>query len=477
MRAPDAPPHAPLHTLDATTLAALIRARTVTSRAVVEAHLARIDAHHLAINAIAHDLRETALAAADRADALIARPTAPLGPLHGVPYTLKENIDLTGSPTTHGTRALRDARPYLDAPVVTRLTAAGAICIGRTNQSEMGLRLHTDNPLRGPTRNPFDAALTPGGSSGGDAAAVATGMTPLGIGNDIGGSLRLPAHCCGVAALKPTIGRIAHAASLPPRDHGAAGQLMLTEGPIARTVADLRLALRVLAGRDPRDPRTVDAPLTGPPPDERRAALVAPDTLPPAAREALHHAATHLTAAGWTIDAIDPPELDHVAHIWGHIIATDYRTLLPALRPFISATLHTYLTRLLAPYDEAPPTNQRLHAERARLTRAWSALLTEHPILITPTLAAPIWPVDADLDPHTGVDLLRATTPYILPPSALGHPALTLPITLTDGQPQSIQIIADHWREDLCLDAAETIESALTHPIPTPVDPGHCRTI
>lgn len=475
MRAPDAPPDAPLHTLDATTLAALIRARAVSSREVVEAHLARVDAHHLAINAIAHDLRADALAAADRADALTARPTGPLGALHGVPYTLKENIDLTGSPTTHGVRALRDARPYLDAPVVTRLTAAGAICIGRTNQSEMGLRLHTDNPLRGATRNPFDAALTPGGSSGGDAAAVATGMTPLGIGNDIGGSVRLPAHCCGVAALKPTIGRIAHAASLPPRDHGAAGQLMLTEGPIARTVADLRLALHVLAGRDPRDPRTVDAPLDGPPRPDLCAALVTDPDLPPATRAALDAAAAHLDAAGWTIHPIAPPELDHVAHIWGHLLATDYRTLLPALRPYISDTLYRYLTRLLAPYDDAPPTNQRLHSERARLTREWSALLTEHPVLITPTLAAPIWPVDADLDPHTGITLLQAATRYILPPSALGHPALTLPITLADDQPQSIQIIADHWREDLCLDAAETIEAALTDPIPTPVDPGHCR--
>lgn len=467
-------PDAPLHTLDATTLAALIRARAVTSREVVEAHLARVDAHDLATNAIACDLRATALAAADRADALTARPTGPLGPLHGVPYTLKENIDLIGSATTHGVRALRDARPYLDAPVVTRLRAAGAIPLARTNQSEMGLRLHTDNPLRGATRNPLDARLTPGGSSGGDAAAVATGMTPLGIGNDIGGSVRLPAHCCGVAALKPTIGRVAHAASLPPRDHGAAGQLMLTEGPIARTVADLRLALHVLAGRDPRDPRTVDAPLTGPPAD-RRAALAAPPTLPPATRAALHRAADHLAAAGWTIQPVDPPELDHVAHVWGHLLATDYRTLLPALRPYISATLHRYLTRLLAPYDDAPPSNQRLHAERARLTREWSALLTEHAILITPTLATPVWPVDADLDPTEGVELLSAATPYILPPSALGHPALTLPITLTDGQPQSIQIIADHWREDLCLRAAETIEAALTDPIPTPIDPGHCR--
>lgn len=154
------------------------------------------------------------------------------------------------------------------------MKAAGAIVLGRTNLPEFALRLSTDNPLRGSTLNPWNPLLTPGGSSGGDAAALATGMTPFGLGNDLGGSLRSPAYCCGVAALKPTLGRIPRAGSIPPLDGGMATQAMAVEGPMARSVADLRLGLAVLAGRDVRDPRSVDVPLQGPAPPVRRAAVV-----------------------------------------------------------------------------------------------------------------------------------------------------------------------------------------------------------
>jgi amidase len=253
----------------AASLAKLIRSREVSSREVVESHLARIDEVNGHVAAIAVTLRDSALTAADACDR-----SGGDGPLHGVPFTVKENLDCVGSATTHGLPALRDALPYLDAPAVARMKAAGAILIGRTNMSEMGLRLCTVNPLRGRTLNPYAPKLTVGGSSGGDAAAVATGMVPLGIGSDMGGSLRVPAQCCGVATLKPTTGRIAHASSLDPMDHGMAGQAMLALGPLARAVSDLKLTLSILAGRDVRDPRSVDAPLQGTEPLAYRAALV-----------------------------------------------------------------------------------------------------------------------------------------------------------------------------------------------------------
>jgi amidase len=210
--------------MTASELAALIRSGDVSSREVVEAHLARIDGVNSDVNAVTVVLREPALAAADAADAALKARAAGRtdtgngpGPLHGVPFTVKENIDCVGSATTQGVPALRDSMPYRDAPAVGRMKAAGAIPIGRTNLPEFALRLDTDNPLRGRTFNPWNAALTPGGSSGGDAAAVATGMTALGLGNDLGGSLRNPAYCCGVAALKPTAGRIPSAAVSPTR--------------------------------------------------------------------------------------------------------------------------------------------------------------------------------------------------------------------------------------------------------------------
>ena len=253
----------------ASELAQRIRRRETTSREVVEAYLARIEDVNGHVNAITVVLAESALAAADAAD-----QATPTGPLHGVPFTIKENIDCVGSPTTDGVPAFAERLPSRDAPVVSRMKGAGTIPLARTNLPEFGSRLDTDNPLRGRTRNPWDGARTPGGSSGGEGAALATGMTPIGLGNDIGGSVRNPAYCCGIASLKPTQGRIPRASAFEPQDMGMSGQAMLVEGPMARSVADLRLALSILAGRDIRDPRSVDAPLQGPAPTRRRAALV-----------------------------------------------------------------------------------------------------------------------------------------------------------------------------------------------------------
>jgi amidase len=294
----------------ATELAALIRRREVSSREVVQAHLDRISEVNGHVNAITVVLAETALAAADAADGAESR-----GPLHGVPFTIKENIDCVGSPTTNGIPAFAEAMPAVDAPIVARMKAAGAIPIGRTNMPEMGLRLSTDNPLRGRTRNPWHPSLTAGGSSGGEGAALATGMTPFGLGNDIGGSLRNPAYCCGIASLKPTQGRIPHAGSIEPLDAGMAVQAMLVEGPMARSVADLKLGLSILAGRDIRDPRSVDAPLDGPPMARPRAALVTEISganIPAATVAAIEMAGATLAAAGWEVEVAQPPEVERV---------------------------------------------------------------------------------------------------------------------------------------------------------------------
>ena len=240
----------------ATTLADLIRTKQTSCQEVVESHLGRIEAVNGRLNAITVVLADSAMVAAAEADR-----REPTGPLHGVPFTIKENIDCLDSATTRGVPALADSMPSLDAPVVARMKAAGAIPLGRTNLPELGMRITTDNPLHGRTLNPWHADRTPGGSSGGEASALASGMSPLGLGNDIGGSVRNPAFCCGVASLKPSAGRIPHASSIPPEDSGLAAQLLLTEGPIARHVKDLRLAYETLSGRDSRDTQSTAAPL------------------------------------------------------------------------------------------------------------------------------------------------------------------------------------------------------------------------
>src|SRR5215472_12075415 len=225
-------------------LVRLVRAGEVSSREVIQAHLDRIGQVNPALNAVTVVLAEEALKAADAADAALRRGAA-AGPLCGVPMTVKENIDVAGSATTLGIAALRDAVAERDSPHIGELRAAGAIPVGRTNMPEFGMRWHTVSALRGATLNPWSAGHTPGGSSGGDAAAVASGMVPLGMGNDGGGSLRWPAACCGVAALKPSLGRVPQGGGHePPRPAPFGFQLLAVQGPIARHVADLRLAFR-----------------------------------------------------------------------------------------------------------------------------------------------------------------------------------------------------------------------------------------
>ena len=249
--------------LPAAELAQRIARRQLSSAEVVDAHLARIDAVNPALNAVVRVLADEARAAAVKADQRLASGET-IGPLHGVPFTVKENIDMAGLPTTWGVPALAEAVVPVDAPVVERMRAAGAIPIARTNLPDMALRVHTDSSLHGLTRNPWHPGRTAGGSSGGEAAALASGMSPIGLGNDIGGSLRNPANACGIASIRPSAGRVPDAGYVPAEDRLLAVQLMNVQGPMARRVADVRLGLRVLMGAHPRDPWSIDAPFEGP---------------------------------------------------------------------------------------------------------------------------------------------------------------------------------------------------------------------
>jgi len=226
--------------LTATELAQRIARRELSSAEVVDAHLARIDAINPALNAVVRVLADEARAAAALADQQLAAGDK-VGPLHGVPFTVKENIDMAGLPTTWGVPALAQAVVPKDAPVVERMRAAGAIPIARTNLPDMALRVHTMSSLHGLTRNPWHPGRTAGGSSGGEAAALASGMSPIGLGNDIGGSLRNPANACGIASIRPSAGRVPDAGYVPAEDHLLAVQLMNVQGQMARRVADVRL--------------------------------------------------------------------------------------------------------------------------------------------------------------------------------------------------------------------------------------------
>src|SRR5918995_3670 len=234
-------------------LAQGIRQRTFSAREVMESVTRRIRALNPALNAIVYDYTDEALAEARKADDDLAGGWV-RGPLHGVPVTIKENVDQRGKPTPNGLPALEKVIAPDDAPLVRNLTAAGAIIVGRTNTPELSMRATTDNPLHGRTRNPWHEDASPGGSSGGAGAAAAAGFGPIHHGNDIGGSLRFPPFARGVATGNPTPGRIAAWNPSATAERGMLAQLMSVQGALCREVRDVRLATRVMAERDARDP-------------------------------------------------------------------------------------------------------------------------------------------------------------------------------------------------------------------------------
>ena len=244
-------------------LAAMIRARGVSCVEVTESVLGRIARHNGRINAIVADCSDEALRSAERKDRE-ADSGAALGPLHGVPVTIKENIDVAGQATPNGLPAYADLIAPDHSPVTRNLLDAGAIIVGRTNTPELSMRGTTDNPLRGRTLNPWNDEASPGGSSGGASAAAAMGFGPIHHGNDIGGSLRFPSFACGLATVKPTLGRVPAYNPSATAERGLLAQLSSVQGAICREVRDVRLATRVLAAGDPRDPWWVPVPFDGP---------------------------------------------------------------------------------------------------------------------------------------------------------------------------------------------------------------------
>ena len=452
----------------ASELAELVRSKEASSKEVVEAHFNRIKEVNPDINAITLTLEESALKLADEADS--AGEEERKRPFHGVPFTIKENIDFMGTPTTNGIPLLAESMPPRNAPIVDRMLGAGAIPIGRTNLPEMGMRLDTDNPLRGRTFNPWNKALTPGGSSGGEAASIATGMSPFGLGNDIGGSLRNPAYCCGIASLNPSIGRIPFVNSIEGFiDMGISGAF-LSDGPMARSVEDLRTGLSIMAGRHIDDPQSVNTPLSGPIPEKPKAALVkeiANFNLPDATKREIDRAGAILSNSGWSIEEVEAPEVERVYEIWGTVLNSGMLDAMPeeVFKPETAAYLH----RFAEPFLSNDLNLDQALIERRRLRRLWSAFLTDYQVCIGPTWANLPWPIDTDLDPEKGIDTLRQSFSFIAPGNCLGLPSVALPMGVDNGIPTGVQIYSELYREDLCLLAAELIQKEA--PCPTPIDP------
>jgi amidase len=463
----------------ATRLAGLVRERRVSATEATRAALDRLDAVNPGLVAVVDHRPEAALARAAELDAALAGGADP-GPLAGVPVTVKVNIDQVGFATTNGTRLQRDLVATENSPVVDNLLRAGAVIVGRTNTPAFSYRWFTGNRLHGTTVNPRNAALTPGGSSGGAAAAVAAGIGHVAHGTDIAGSIRYPAYACGVHGLRPGLGRVpAFNPSGPERRIG--GQLMSVSGPLARHVADLRLVLGVLAGADPRDPWWTPAPLAGPPVPRRVALCVRPDGLDthPAVERALREAAARLVHDGWAVDELDglPPlrELcrDQVA-LW---MGDGYAGLVAAAEEDGDEGALVALRGQAA--AAAVTTGEDLSAvlvRRATAARRWRLFLAEHPVVLLPVSAEPPFPTDLDLaGPEGYARVWEAQIPMVAPPF-VGLPGVVVSTGTTDGPhgptPIGVQLLADRFREDLCLDAAGSIERGGTPEMPVGDAPG-----
>jgi amidase len=263
--------------LSAAEIAGLIRSKKISAKQAAVSALARLEAVNPKINAVVDHRPEDVLAQAGAIDAAIERGED-LGPLAGVPVTVKVNIDQQGFANTNGVKLQRDLIAATNSPVIDNLRKAGAVILGRTNCPAFSYRWFTTNQIHGDTRNPRDPGITPGGSSGGAGAAVAAGIGHIAHGTDIAGSIRYPAYACGVHGLRPTVGRIAgFNASLPERSIGP--QISAVSGPLARTIGDLRIALAAMSGKDVRDPWWVPAPLEGPAMPKRAALCLRPDGL------------------------------------------------------------------------------------------------------------------------------------------------------------------------------------------------------
>ncbi|MDP6346483.1 MAG: amidase [Alphaproteobacteria bacterium] len=454
-------------------LAEAIREKRLSSQEVIQAHLDRIRAVNSEINAVTVVLEEDALRLAREADQKIAAGED-VGPLHGVPITVKENIDLVGSATTHGIVALKDAMPSTDAPVVTHLKRAGAIPIGRTNLPDFGLRWHTANNLHGATRNPWDPTRTSGGSSGGEAAAIATGMSPLGIGNDMGGSLRYPAQCCGITAIRPSLGRVSRIVTTmlpdPPMFYE---QVAAVNGPLARHVRDLRLALEVMSRADPGDPCWTPAPRLGSAmPTPIRVALTidpAGDGCAPAIAAGIRRAADILADAGYVIEEAEPPSVPESADVLEQISVMEIAIYLPAMRSLISEEARTVLDWIVADITPDLGTYMGAIARRHDIARDWNGFMQRYPLVLGPISTLEPFEVGHDLAGPEQLNRFIRSIRLTETCNLLGLPAVAVPVQLVDGLPQAAQLIGPRFHEDLCLDAAEIIEQR--QGVLTPIEP------
>lgn len=447
----------------ASSIAQAIKDKEVSAVEVVEAHLRRIDAVNQSLNAVVRLCAERALDEARDADAALAGG-ATLRPLHGVPMTLKDSLDTEGVVTTGGTLGKASFVPAEDSTVAARLRAAGAILLGKTNTPELTMAGETDNLVYGRTNNPYRQDRMPGGSSGGAAAIIAAGGSPLDIGSDTGGSVRLPAHFCGIAGLKPNSRRVPRTGHIVPYGMGAIDALT-QNGPLSRFVEDLALTLPLIAGPDWRDPAIVPAPLGDPRDvkigDLRIAMHTDTGLMTPTAetQEAVRKAARALEEQVLVVDERRPEALKMIVEISAKLNGGDGRAwarrlLHKAGTTQMSPSLERWFkTAKPIPIEEFTATLERLDEYRSRML----GFMRDYDAILCPAAAIPACRHGESFDEEN-----RLAFSYCGAYNMTGWPGVVVRGgTSDDGLPIGVQVVARPWREDVALALAQRLESAL----------------
>ena len=448
----------------ATELARAIRSEEVSSEEVVEAYLQRIEKVNPKLNAIVQLMAEEARAEARRADEALASGHIK-GPLHGVPVTIKDNIDVAGVCCSGGTKGRASFVPSQDAIVVARMRAAGAIILGKTNMPELGLAFETDNLVYGCTNNPYDVSCTPGGSSGGEAAIIAAGGSPLGLGNDMGGSIRLPAHFCGVAGIKPTMGRVPRTGTFPWPSNWL--EMLWQNGPIARFVEDLILALPIIVGVDWKDPSVVPVPLDDPEKVDLKSLRVAFHTdngimsPTPEIVQVVKKAAKVLSDADLFVQEDRPERIEQSFEIFAALGAADGGDGVEKLLHMVGTSeMHPWLQALLEYYHTQTMTTAEFSSLMVKWAMFRSSMLSfmeKYDVIICPVCAYSAQPHGTSIK----VEMIPRFS-YTMTYNLTGWPsAVVRGGTSPEGLPIGVQVVARPWREDVALAVAKHIENVL----------------
>jgi Asp-tRNA(Asn)/Glu-tRNA(Gln) amidotransferase A subunit family amidase len=445
-------------------ITASIRSKQISPVELVDSHLRRIESLQPKLNAFVHLDADAARAQARAAEGAVTQNQL-LGPLHGVPLTIKSCIDVAHWPCPAGSLLRKDYIPRAHAPLVSRLKSAGAILLGNTNTPEFLMAYETNNLLTGKTSNPWNVAYSPGGSSGGEAAAIAAGCSMGGVGSDGGGSIRVPAHFCGICGLKPTPGRIPSTGHFPS-GAGAFGWIGVV-GPMARTVADVRALFEVMTGPDAGDAHSAPVPFRSYSEKELRATpigLLQSPALSNVTSEtlaAVDRAAKLLSNAGFSIEPLELAGLDRALELWwfffGTVIAHLLNTHLAGHESQISPMLREYLSNatqreplLLDQFIQACAERDLL---REKLLRQMDAV----PILLSPVSSAPAFRHgEGNYNPGIGY---RDTMRFSQWLNLSGFPGASVPISLSsEGLPIGVQIIGRPFEDELVLAIAEALE-------------------